>query len=203
MQRSHDQLQILLQGVRNQEGCSMARDASFDKGGSEMPHVQDTLDTVEHYETYEDYLDSQVTDTDMYYLEDEDLARQLVELGYRGSGDTLQRDEFEARKKALRDRTTQKSNAPKQLASAGKDLTTSPFLQALANREELVRNGKLTSIVFVRDRNSKGQEVSGYIDYAHRLKSENFDAYFDKKKRVSCTVLGGCSWLAPDSAQVS
>lgn len=27
----------------------------------------------------------------MYYLQDEDLARQLVELGYRGSGDTLQR----------------------------------------------------------------------------------------------------------------
>lgn len=33
----------------------------------------------------------QVTETDMYYLQDEDLARQLVELGYRGSGDTLQR----------------------------------------------------------------------------------------------------------------
>ncbi|CAM9257670.1 unnamed protein product [Heterosigma akashiwo] len=30
----------------------------------------------------------------MYFLEDEDLARQLVELGYRGSGDTLQREEF-------------------------------------------------------------------------------------------------------------
>ena len=34
---------------------------------------------------------AQVTETDMYYLQDEDLARQLVELGYRGSGDTLQR----------------------------------------------------------------------------------------------------------------
>eukprot|EP00953_Heterococcus_sp_UTEX-ZZ885_P006518 3985-Heterococcus_DN1.PRE.1 len=102
----------------------------------EDAHVQ-TLDTVESYETYEDYLDSQVTDTDMFYLEDEDLARQLVELGYRGSGDTLQREEFEARKKALRDRTTQKTNAPKQLCSAGKDLSTSAFMQALANREEL------------------------------------------------------------------
>lgn len=30
---------------------------------------------------YEDYLDSQVTSTDMYYLEDVELARQLVELG--------------------------------------------------------------------------------------------------------------------------
>jgi hypothetical protein len=30
---------------------------------------------------YEDYLDSQITGTDMYYLENIELARQLVELG--------------------------------------------------------------------------------------------------------------------------
>lgn len=47
-----------------------------------------------------------------------------------------------------------------------------PFLAALAEREEMVRNGKLTTIIFIRDFNAKGQEVSGYIDYAHRLKLE-------------------------------
>merc|ERR1711865_1359232 len=57
-------------------------------------------DSLEQYATYEDYLDSQISETDMYYLEDEDLARQLVELGYRGTGETLKRNEFEARKKA-------------------------------------------------------------------------------------------------------
>lgn len=30
---------------------------------------------------YEEYLDGQITGTDMYYLEDLELARQLVELG--------------------------------------------------------------------------------------------------------------------------
>jgi len=30
--------------------------------------------------------------------QDEELARQLVELGYRGSGEVLKREEFEARK---------------------------------------------------------------------------------------------------------
>ena len=39
------------------------------------------------FATYEDYLDSQITKTDLYYLEDQELARQLVELGYRGSGE--------------------------------------------------------------------------------------------------------------------
>ena len=42
------------------------------------------------------------------------------------------------------------------------------MMQALAHREEPVRNGKLTTIVFIRDRNSKSQEVSGYIDYGQR-----------------------------------
>ena len=105
-------------------------------------------------------------------------------MGYRGTGETLKRSDFEARKKAERDRSTRKTNVPKQLASAGKDLSKHVFLSALASREELVRNGKLTSMVFIRDRNLKGQEVSGYIDYAHRLKSEaSFEPYFARKKR--------------------
>ena len=32
--------------------------------------------------------------------QDEELARQLVELGYRGGGEVLKREEFEARKAA-------------------------------------------------------------------------------------------------------
>ena len=53
---------------------------------------------VTEYSSYEDFLDSQITATDLYYLEDEELARQLVELGYRGSGEVLKREEFEQRK---------------------------------------------------------------------------------------------------------
>jgi hypothetical protein len=66
----------------------------------------------------------------------------------------------------------------------GKNLADKPFLQALANREEAVRNGKLTCIIFIRDFNSRGQEVSGYIDLAHRLKTESFEPYFTGKRRL-------------------
>lgn len=44
----------------------------------------------------------------------------------------------------------------------------SAMSQALQQREESVRNGKLTTIIFIRDKNAKGQEISGYIDYGHR-----------------------------------
>ena len=56
---------------------------------------------VSEFATYEDFLDSQITQQDLFYLEDEELARQLVELGYRGSGEVLKREEFEAKKVAL------------------------------------------------------------------------------------------------------
>jgi len=137
------------------------------------------------YSTYEEYLDSQIREEDRNYLEDDELARQLVELGYLGSGEALKRDEFEARKREEEEAKYKAMNKqPKKLCSAGIDFKGDPFLQALAEREESVRNGKLTSILFIRDRNSKGQEVSGYIDYAHRLKVEDFSLIFNKKKRL-------------------
>mmetsp|Transcript_1172 Transcript_1172/g.1538 ORF Transcript_1172/g.1538 Transcript_1172/m.1538 type:complete len:237 (-) Transcript_1172:101-811(-) len=142
------------------------------------------LDVVERFESYEDYLDSQLTATDMGYLEDEEMARQLVELGYRGLGDTLRREDFESRKKILLERTSQKHLIPKQLSSVDKDFSKFPFLQALADREELVRTGKLTTIIFIRDFNSKGQEISGYIDLAHRMRIEDFAPIFEQRKRL-------------------
>ena len=36
-------------------------------------------DALEQFADYEAYLDSQVSETDMYYPEDEEMARQLVE----------------------------------------------------------------------------------------------------------------------------
>ena len=44
-----------------------------------------------HARSYEEYLDSQITKVDLFYLEDEELARDLIELGYRGSGEILKR----------------------------------------------------------------------------------------------------------------
>ncbi|KAI9225152.1 hypothetical protein BC828DRAFT_401637 [Blastocladiella britannica] len=137
---------------------------------------------INEFATYEEYLDSQISPVDLFYLEDKELARQLVELGYRGSGEPIKREEFDARKKAAENFRLAKRWQAKLLASHGKEFSNSPFLQALAEREEANRNGKMTTIIFLRMRNSRGQEISGYIDYAHRLKSESFDGYFAGSK---------------------
>ncbi|XP_051026772.1 cilia- and flagella-associated protein 299 [Acomys russatus] len=138
---------------------------------------------VTQFNTYEDFLDSQITTVDLYYLEDENLARQLVELGYRGTGEIVKREDFEARKAAINIARLAERTQKKALTSAGKDLQDN-FLKALAMREEDNRNGKVSTVIFIRDKNSHGQEVSGYIDYAHRLKSEDFEVYFSGKKRL-------------------
>lgn len=141
-------------------------------------------DSIERFTTYEDYLDHQITPPDRFYLEEDDLARQLVEIGCR-KGEVLSREEFASRREAADNaKKARLQHAPKVLASAQKDLTDFPFLRHLACREEYVRNGKLSTIIFIRDRNARGQEISGYIDYGHRLKIENFEPYFERKKRL-------------------
>ncbi|XP_056424919.1 cilia- and flagella-associated protein 299 [Hyla sarda] len=138
---------------------------------------------ITQFNTYEDFLDSQITSLDLFYLEDEELARQLVELGYRGSGEVLKREEFEARKAAAEASRLSQRTQQKILSSAGKELKDN-FLKELSIREEANRNGKMTSIIFIRDKNSQGQELSGYIDYSHRLKTEDFEMYFSGKKKL-------------------
>ena len=83
---------------------------------------------ITEFNTYEDFLDSQITSLDLFYLEvffyfiifiiihqDEELARQLVELGYRGSGEVLKREEFQARKEAAEASRLARQTATKYL----------------------------------------------------------------------------------------
>ena len=51
-------------------------------------------------------------------------------------------------------------------------------MQALADRETAVREGRLATIVFIRARNSRGQETSAFVDYGERLRAGGMDAFF-------------------------
>eukprot|EP01063_Lacrimia_lanifica_P037681 TRINITY_DN7809_c0_g1_i1.p2 TRINITY_DN7809_c0_g1~~TRINITY_DN7809_c0_g1_i1.p2 ORF type:complete len:234 (+),score=100.80 TRINITY_DN7809_c0_g1_i1:120-821(+) len=140
--------------------------------------------SILEWQTYEDYLDKFVQAEDLFYLEDPDNARQIVELGYKGK-DFMNREEFEAARKAALEGPLKRKKSLDAICSAGKDLSKSVFLYALAQREELVRNGKLSVIIFIRDVvDRKGHEVSGYIDYGHRLKTEDFEEYFTRNKKL-------------------
>uniref|UniRef100_A0A670ZSP3 Cilia- and flagella-associated protein 299 n=1 Tax=Pseudonaja textilis TaxID=8673 RepID=A0A670ZSP3_PSETE len=112
-------------------------DETLDDTGAVLDHI------VTQFSTYEEYLDSQITTQDLFYLENEDMARQLVELGFRGSGEVLKREDFIARKLAAEASRISERQQQKILSSAGKELKDN-FLKALAEREEANRNGKIS-----------------------------------------------------------
>lgn len=60
-------------------------------------------------------------------------------------------------------------------------------------------------IIFIRDKNGKGQEISGYIDYALRLKTEPFEQYFERKKKLlsKSTDLSYYNWETQTSTSNS
>ena len=70
-----------------------------------------------------------------------------------------------------------------------------PFLEALAKREESLRNGRLTTILFIREERNKRQ-VSAYIDLADRMKKDDFKLIFSKKQHIrpKITDLSYYSW---------
>eukprot|EP00045_Choanoeca_perplexa_P023202 m.12597 g.12597 ORF g.12597 m.12597 type:complete len:215 (-) comp9993_c0_seq1:69-713(-) len=139
---------------------------------------------VTEFATYEDFLDSQVQPIDLYYLEDEELARQLVELGFRGTGEVVKRKDFEARKREVELEREAARTKGQIILEGEKHAELSPFLEALAEREEPHRTGKMMSILFLRSRNSRGQEVSGYIDLAHRFQNDDFGQYFSGARKL-------------------
>ncbi|XP_065194166.1 cilia- and flagella-associated protein 299-like [Sycon ciliatum] len=139
-------------------------------------------DVVGKFPTYDAYLDSRVDKRDLFFLEDEETARRLYELGFPGKGEHISREEFDERKRQVELAKQTKEPDPTDLSSADCDLSHSPFLRCLAEKEEGNREGYESTIIFLRGLNELGQEVSAYIDYADRLQKEDFKQYFQGKK---------------------
>ena len=96
----------------------------------------------------------------------------------------LKREEFEAKKlqaaEFLRNKDKEKKRDLAYKAATTAQLQADKFLLALSKREELVLNGRLLTIIFLRHRGK--HMISGYIDFAHRLKTEDFKPYFTGQK---------------------
>ncbi|XP_049867009.1 cilia- and flagella-associated protein 299-like [Pectinophora gossypiella] len=128
------------------------------------------------FDTYEDYLDSLIEIEDLRNLRSIKSARTIAELGYRARGDTLTEKEFYKRRAVIQE-VVFPTVRPYVLVSEGADLED-PFNRELAIRERANRVGILQSIIFLRHFTRGGFEISGYIDYAHRLLTENWRPFF-------------------------
>ena len=145
------------------------------------------MTTMDHeiaakFDTYEDYLDSLITQEHLYYLGSRDTARQLFEIGCLCGSEVMGRAKFELKKQELLDQKTTKRSAQVPLAHLGGELANTPLVQKLAELEDDVRSGQKTVLIFIRGENSNGQEVSAYIDYGDRLRTEDWHPFFQGKR---------------------
>lgn len=136
------------------------------------------------FQNYEEYLDSLVTLADICYLRSTKIARQLAELGYRCTGETLSEKSFYRRLRIVRDLLFP-VHRPYELTSefvspAGR------LMEELALRERANRLRILSTIIFVRRFITKLQfEESAYIDFGDRLESEDWLPYYRGERRLS------------------
>ncbi|KAL0272501.1 UNVERIFIED_CONTAM: hypothetical protein PYX00_005441 [Menopon gallinae] len=144
--------------------------------------VLDSDKRLLEFRTYDAYLDSLVSRIDVCYFRNYVTARKIAELGYRSSGDMLTKEEF-YRKLADVIEALFPSKKPYELCSYG--MTSRDNLpNELANREKDNRIGLLATIIFVRYSTKSGHEISGYIDYADRLLSEDWTPFFLGKRKL-------------------
>lgn len=159
------------------------------------------MTTMEHeavaeFDTYEAYLDSKIQQEHLYYLGSREVARQLFELGCIGGSEVMDRKKFELRKRELLEQKMTKKSAQVPLAHIGVQNITGPLMIKLAELEDDVRNGTRTCLIFIRGWNNNQQEVSAYIDYGDRLRTEDWQQYFSGKKllRPKTTDLSFYNW---------
>jgi hypothetical protein len=70
----------------------------------------------------------------------------------------------------------------KPLCSEGRVFEAASFLWHLQQREYDVKNGRKSTIIFIRYKDINGKETSSYIDYRERLKIDKFEEIFSGEK---------------------
>jgi hypothetical protein len=151
---------------------------------------------ISNYKNYYEFLGDFIKQEERMYLEDEDLARDVKELYEINKGDIKSEEDFNRRKREFEMRGHIDENKEKPLYSQGKTFPVGSFLYELASREQEVRNGRKSTIIFIRYKDIYGKEYSAYIDYRERLKNENFEDIFNGTKDLvpKQTDLSYYSW---------
>jgi len=134
---------------------------------------------VDRFKTYE------IGAEDLQYLGEAELARTIVELGYRSSG-TLSRDRFfQAKAELEAARNINKQESPTEGKETGEDRKKEdPMVTALKYRFPINLSGSMHSLLYASAVRKSGDEVSGFIDLASRVRQESFLPYLTGQRRL-------------------
>lgn len=148
-----------------------------------MDNSADLYEAVYRFASYNDYLDSMATKDDLEFLLEESTRRELVKLECRSNKPIISEEQFDKKKAAIEAGRTSKRVIEKKLCSTNKNIQ-GPLMQELAKREEGNIHNKFLTIIFLRNHNARGEEESAYIDYSARLHEEDWEVYFEGKKKL-------------------
>ena len=117
-------------------------------------------EVVDRFETYEDYLDTFITEDDMIFLGEEEIARIVVELGYRSSA-TLTRQKFFQTKAELAAARNISGKQPEVEVETKAEAEVEPagLLQVIRERFPANLNNSLNTILFLSRAPDDGLEV--------------------------------------------
>ena len=142
----------------------------------------DNMEDISNIASYAEFLDRFVTDEDRMYLEDEELARDVKELYAVNKGEIRSKADFERKKRELESMNREEETKERPLFSLDMNYRKGSFLDQLKERESEVRNGRKSTIIFIRYKDKKGKETSAYIDFRERLKNDEMEGVFKEGK---------------------
>ena len=142
----------------------------------------DNYDDISKIDTYAQFLDRFVTDEDRMYLEDEELCRDVKELYAVNKGEIRCKADFDRKKREIEEMNREEDTKERPLFSLNMSYRKGSFLDQLQERESEVRNGRKSTIIFIRYKDKKGKETSAYIDYRERLKNDEMEGIFKEGK---------------------
>ena len=144
----------------------------------------DNYDDISKIETYAQFLDRFVTEEDRMYLEDEELCRDVKELYAVNKGEIRCKADFDRKKREIEEMNREEDTKERPLFSLNINYRKGSFLDQLQERESEVRNGRKSTIIFIRYKDKKGKETSAYIDYRERLKNDEMEGIFKEGKTL-------------------
>ena len=158
----------------------------------------DNFEDISKIGTYAEFLDRFVTDEDRMYLEDEELARDVKELYAVNKGEIRSKEDFDRKKREIELLNREEDAKERPLFSLNMNYKKGSFLDQLQERESEVRNGRKSTIIFIRYKDKKGKETSAYIDYRERLKNDEMELVFKEGKPLipKPTDLSYYNWSA-------
>ena len=145
-----------------------------------MKENDDNPDDLTKINNYDEYLDRFVTSEDKLYLEEDELARDVIELYSINKGEIRNESDFVRKKKEIEDMNKVVEDKNQTLLSLNMNYRKNSFLEELKKREDEVKKGRKFTIIYIRYKDKKGKETSAYIDFRDRLKTDEMKTVFQE-----------------------